>query len=151
MRDIRPTGVKAMAARTTAAQAVSSPERPPRDLVNELPALVTRLVRDEVKLAQAEMTRKGKQVGVGAGLLGGSGVIALYGVACLLASAIAAISMKLHVWLAALIIGAAVLAVAGVAALVGRSRLKKGTMPLPQQAIDSVKADISMVKARAHR
>lgn len=136
---------------TNAARTASPPDRSPRELVNELPTLVTRLVRDEVKLAQAEVTRKGKQAGLGAGLLGGSGVIALYGVGCLIACAIAAISMKLHVWLAALIIGAALLVVAAAAALLGRDRLKKGTLPLPEQAISSVKADISMVKARAHR
>ena len=126
-------------------------ERPSRELVNELPALVTRLVRDEMKLAQTEMARKGKRVGAGAGMLGGSGLLALYGVACLLACAIAAISLKLHVWLAALIVGAAVLVVAGILALVGRASLKKSTPPVPRQAISSVKADISTVRARAHR
>lgn len=140
-----------MAYGTNNARPVSSPDRASRDLVTELPALASRLVRDEIKLAQTEMARKGKQVGTGAGMLGGSGVLALYGVACLLASAIAAISLKLAVWLAALIIGAAVLAVAGIVALIGRSQLKKVAPPLPAQAISSVKADISVVKARAHR
>jgi len=126
-------------------------ERPSRELVNELPALVTRLVRDEMKLAQTEMARKGKRVGAGAGMLGGSGLLALYGVACLLACAIAAISLKLQVWLAALIVGAFVLLVAAIVALVGRTSLKKSTPPVPRQAISSVKADISTVKARAHR
>ena len=129
----------------------SAPDGPPRELANELPELVSQLVRGELKLAQVEMTRKGKQAGKGAGLLGGSGLIALYGIACLLASAIAAISMKVHVWLAALIVGAAVLAVAGAAAQLGRSRMKKSTPPLPEQAMSSVRADINEVKAKAHR
>ena len=53
---------------------------------------VSTLVRDELKLAQLEMTRKGKQAGIGVGMLGGGGVIALYGIGCLIACAIIAIS-----------------------------------------------------------
>ena len=140
-----------MAYGTNATRSVGSLERPSRELVTELPALLTRLVREELKLAQTEMARKGKRVGVGAGMLGGSGLIAMYGIACLLACAIAAISLKLQVWLAALIVGAFVLLVAAIVALVGRARLKKSTPPVPRQAISSVKADISTVKARAHR
>ena len=60
------------------------------------------LIRDELKLAQLEMTRKGKQAGVGAGLLGGSGLVALYGVGCLIACAVIAISGVVAAWLAAL-------------------------------------------------
>ncbi len=68
------------------------------------------LVRGELKLAQLEMTRKGKQAGIGAGMFGASGLIALYGVACLLACAILGLSRVLEPWLAALIVGAALLA-----------------------------------------
>lgn len=140
-----------MANETNAPRSVSAQDRPPRELASELPELVSRLVRDELKLAQTEMTRKGKQAGIGAGFFGASGLIALYGIACLLACAIAAISLRLPVWLAALIIGAAVLAVAGVASVLGRARMKKSTPPLPKQAMSSVKDDIDEVKAKAHR
>ena len=133
------------------ATAASPSDRSVRELVSDLSALVPRLVRDELKLAQAETARKGKQAGLGAGMLGGSGLIALYGIACLLACAIAAISMKVHVWLAALIIGAALMAVAGVSALVGKNRLRKTRPPIPQRAISSMKADISELREKAHR
>ena len=53
--------------------------------------------------------------------------------------------------LAALIVGAALLAVAGIAALVGKSRLSKGTPPVPKEAIGSVQADVHEVKEKAHR
>ena len=68
------------------------------------------LARDELKLAQLEMARKGKRAGTGAGMLGGSGLIALYGVGCLIACAIIALSGVLAAWLAALIVGAVLLA-----------------------------------------
>lgn len=108
------------------------------------------LVRDELKLAQLELTRKGKQAGMGAGMFAGSGVIARYGIGCLIAAAIVAISGAIAAWLAALIIGAALLAVAGVVALAGRGRMKQATPPMPQQAVDSVQADIREIKDELH-
>jgi Putative Actinobacterial Holin-X, holin superfamily III len=129
----------------------SAQERSAGELVKELTELVPRLVRDELKLAQVEMTQKGKQMGIGAGAFAGSGVIALYAVGCLLACAIIAISGAIAAWLAALIVGAALLAVSGIAALVGKSRLSKGTPPVPREAIDSVQADVHEVKEKAHR
>ena len=86
---------------------------------------VSTLVRDELKLAQLEMTHKGKQAGIGAGMMGGGGVIAPYGLGCLIACAIIAISRVLAPWLSALIVGAALLAVAGIVALTGRARLRR--------------------------
>jgi uncharacterized membrane protein YqjE len=121
------------------------------ELVKRLSEQVSVLVRDELKLAQLEMTRKGKQAGIGAGMLGGSGLIALYGVACLLACAILGLSRVLEPWLAALIVGAALLLVSGVAALLGKARLKKAAPLVPAQATGSVKADVNEIRERAHR
>jgi uncharacterized membrane protein YqjE len=121
------------------------------ELVKRLSEQVSVLVRDELKLAQLELTRKGKQAGIGAGLFGGSGLVALYGVGCLLACAILAISRVLEPWLAALIVGAALLMVSAVAALMGRARLKKATPPIPEQAARSVQADVNEIKEKAHR
>jgi hypothetical protein len=126
-------------------------QRSAGELVKELSELVPRLVRDELKLAQVETAQKGKQMGIGVGAFAGSGVIALYAVGCLLACAIIAISGVVAAWLAALIVGAALLAVSGTAALVGKSRLGKGTPPVPKEAIGSVKADVHEVKEKAHR
>jgi hypothetical protein len=126
-------------------------ERSAGELVKDMSELVPRLVRDEIKLAQLEMTQKGKQLGIGAGAFAGSGLIALYAVGCLLACAIIALSGVVSAWLAALIIGVALLVVAGIAALVGKNRLSKGTPPVPKEAIGSVQADVEEVKEKAHR
>ncbi len=112
---------------------------------------VSVLIRDELKLAQLEMTSKGKQAALGAGMFGVSGVVAVYGVGCLLACAIIAISGVVAAWLAALIVGAALLAAAGCAALLGRRRLRRATPPVPEEAVASVKADVEEIKERAHR
>jgi hypothetical protein len=133
------------------AQPPASQERSTGELVKLLSEQVSVLVRDELKLAQLEMTRKGKQAGLGAGMLGGSGVVALYAVGCLIACAIIALSGVLAAWLAALIVGAVLLAVAGVAALIGKGRLRKATPPVPEETVSSVKADVEEIKERARR
>jgi Putative Actinobacterial Holin-X, holin superfamily III len=121
------------------------------ELVKQLTEQVATLVRDELKLAQLEMTRKGKQAGLGAGLLGGGGLIALYGVGCLIACAVIGLSHVVQPWLAALIVGAALLAVAGVAALMGKGRIQQATPPVPTEAAGSVKADVEEIRERARR
>jgi hypothetical protein len=136
---------------TRSMAAANAAERSAGDLVKDLSEQVSRLVRDELKLAQVEMTAKGKRAGAGAGLLGGSGLLALYGAACLLAAAIIGLARVVPAWLAALIVGAAVLAVAGVVALLGRGQFKKAVPPVPEQAVDSVKADVAEVKESAKR
>lgn len=132
-------------------QRAGAPERSTGELVSQLSEQVSRLVRDELKLARLEMTRKGRKAGLGAGLLGGSGVIALYGAGCLIACVIIAISGVLAAWLAALIVGAALLLVSGIAALIGRSRLRQATPPVPEQAVGNVRADVEEIRERAHR
>ena len=126
-------------------------DRSTGELVKQLSEQVTMLIRDELKLAQVEMTRKGKQAGVGAGLLGGSGLVALYGAGCLIACAIIAISGVVAAWLAALIVGAALLAIATIAARIGKGRLQKATPPVPGQTVDSIKTDVEEIKERARR
>jgi MFS family permease len=133
-------------------QATADHEEPTTgELVKRLSEQVSVLVRDELKLAQLEMTRKGKQAGIGAGMLGGGGLIALYAVGCLLAGAILGLSRVLDPWLAALIVGAALLLVSGVAALTGKARLQKAAPLVPAQAAGSVKADVNEIRESAHR
>jgi uncharacterized membrane protein YqjE len=121
------------------------------ELVKQLSEQVSVLVRGELKLAQLEMTRKGKQAGIGIGMFGGGGLAALYGLGCLIACVIIAISGVLAAWLAALIVGAALLAVAGIAALMGKRRVQEATPPVPKEAVGSVKTDVEHIKERAQR
>jgi Putative Actinobacterial Holin-X, holin superfamily III len=132
-------------------QASPGEEHSTGELVRQLSEQVSVLVRDELKLARLELSRKGKQAGLGAGLLGGGGVVALYGVACLLAAAIIGISHVISAWLGALIVGAALMAAALAAALVGRARLSRAVPPTPETAVQSVKADVEEIKEKAHR
>jgi uncharacterized membrane protein YqjE len=137
--------------RSSSTQLPRDQEHSTGELVKTMTEQVSVLIRDELKLAQLEMTSKGKQAALGVGMFGASGVVALYGVGCLLACAIIALSGAVAAWLAALIVGAVLLAVAAIAALVGKQRLGKATPPVPKEAVASVKADVEEVKERAHR
>ncbi len=116
------------------------------ELVKMMSEQVSVLIRDELKLAQLEMTSKGKQAALGAGMFGASGVVAVYGVGCLLACAIIALAGVLAAWLAALIVGVALLAAAGCVTLMGRQRLRRAAPPVPEQTVASVKADVDEIR-----
>jgi hypothetical protein len=119
------------------------------ELVQALSRQTSALVRQEMALAQSELQQKGKRIGVGAGMFGGAGLVALYGVGALVAAAIVGIGTLLEPWIAAVIVGAVLLAVAGILALSGKKQVDRGTPPLPEKAIDSTKQDVDWVKARA--
>ena len=133
------------------AQPSPTQERSTGELVKQVAEQVSVLVRGELKLAQLEMTRKGKRAGMGVGMLGGGGLVALYGLGCLIACVIIAVSGVLAAWLAALIVGAVLLAVAGVAALIGKGRLQRAAPPVPEETVSSVKADVEEIRERARR
>ena len=137
--------------RSTVTQPPGGREHSTGELVKMVTEQVSVLIRDELKLAQLEMTSKGKQAALGAGMFGAGGVVAVYGVGCLVACAILAISGVVTAWLAALIVGVALLAAAAGLALMGKGRLRKATPPVPAQAIADVKADVEEVKERAQR
>jgi hypothetical protein len=120
-------------------------------LVSDLTDQISRLVRDEARLAQAEVTQKAKRLGVGAGLFGGAGLFAFFGLAVLITTAILLLDLVLPAWLAALIVAVVLFAVAGVLALVGKKDVQKGSPPVPTEAIASTKIDIQTVKESARR
>lgn len=121
------------------------------ELVRRLSTQLSELVRGELLLARAELAAKGKKVGVGAGLAGASGVLALYAGGALVAAVIAAIALALPVWAAAAITGGALLLVAGVLGWMGKSQIQQATPMVPEQATDGVRRDVEAVKGGLHR
>lgn len=136
---------------TARAPSATTADSSSSELVKQLSEQVSRLIRDELRLAQLEMTTKGKRAGLGIGMLGGGGLLALYGIGCLLAAAIIGLAIAVPAWLAALIVGAVVLVAAAVTALRGKSKLSKATPVVPEQTVQSVKADVEEIKESAHR
>jgi MFS family permease len=118
------------------------------DLVKRVSTDVSTLVRDELALAKLELANKGKQAGLGAGLLGGGGVMAWFGVGALVAAAILGLATVLDGWAAALIVAGALFLLAGLLALLGRGRLMRGIPPVPQETLASIRADVDEVKGR---
>jgi uncharacterized membrane protein YqjE len=116
------------------------------ELITRLTQQSTDLIRSELRLAQAEMTEKAKHAGVGVGLVGGAGVVALYGVGTLIATIILLLDLAMPAWLAALIVTVVLFAVAGVAALMGKKQVTQATPPAPERTIDSVKQDVDTIK-----
>ncbi|MEU4419801.1 phage holin family protein [Actinoplanes sp. NPDC024001] len=121
-------------------------EQSTAELVQRASEQLSRLVRDELTLAKAELAEKGKHAGIGAGLFGGAGVLAGYGVGALIATLVIVLDLFLDLWLAALIVTVVLFAVAGVLALLGRNQLRRATPPEPQAAIQNLKADVDEVK-----
>jgi hypothetical protein len=115
-------------------------------LVAQLSEHTSALVRDEMRLATAELAAKGKKAGVGAGLFGGAGLFALYGVGALIAAAILALAQPLPGWAAALIVAGGLFAIAGVAAVIGKKEVSQATPPLPAEAIAGIKLDVAALK-----
>jgi uncharacterized membrane protein YqjE len=118
------------------------------ELFKELSNEMSTLVRQELKLAQVEMTEKGKRAGLGAGMFGGAGISVLFALGTLTACVIAALSKAMDVWLAALIVTAIYLVVAGVLALTGRKQVSLATPPVPEQTADTVKEDVQWAKTQ---
>jgi hypothetical protein len=118
------------------------------DLLKRLSEQTSRLVSQEIELAKAEVSAKGKQAGIGAGLFGGAGVFGLYALGALTATAIAALDLAMATWLAGLIVTIVWAAVAGVMALTGKSKVQQA-MPPVEQSVDSVKEDVQWTKERA--
>jgi hypothetical protein len=120
-------------------------ERSTAELVRLASEQISRLVRDELRLAQAELADKGRHAGLGAGLFGGGGVVALYGLGALIAAGVLALALVVPAWLAAGIAAVVLFALAGVLALVGRAQVRRAIPPLPQDAVQNIKADIDTV------
>jgi hypothetical protein len=127
----------------------STREASTRELVQDLSRQTSTLIRQEMRLAQAELTEKGRHAGKGAGMFGGAGLVALYGVGALVAAAILGLATVLEPWIAAAAIGAGLLLVAGILALTGKRELDEAGPPKPEQALESVQRDVETVKARA--
>jgi uncharacterized membrane protein YqjE len=130
-------------------QRTATNDRSTSELLRDLSQQTGDLVRKEMELAKAELTEKGKAAGLGVGMFGGAGVVALYGVGALTACAILALAIVIDAWLAALIVGVGYLAVAGFLGLAGKKEVEQATPPVPEQAIESTKEDVEWTKQRA--
>src|SRR5690349_1666206 len=138
-------------AEVTETRSGSASEASLAELVKQLSEQSSRLARQEVELAKAELAVKGKRAGIGAGMFGGAGMLGFYAVGALVATAILALATAITAWLAALIIAVVLAAIAGVLALQGKTKVQQATPPVPEEATESVKEDVQWAKTRAQQ
>lgn len=135
----------------TDARSSASPSDPTTgELLARLSQETSRLVRDEIRLAQAELSETGKRAGLGLGLFSVGGVLAWFGFGALVAAAILALQLVMPAWLAAAIVAVVLFFAAGLAALTGKKQVQQ-ISPKPERTVDAVKADIDVVKEARHR
>jgi VIT1/CCC1 family predicted Fe2+/Mn2+ transporter len=115
-------------------------------LVSQLSTQLPDLIRSELRLAQAEVTEKGKRAGIGVGMFSAAGLLGFFGVAVLLATFVLLLDLVLPAWAAALIVALVLLAAAGVAALMGKKKVAEAGAPKPERAIEGIKQDVATVK-----
>jgi VIT1/CCC1 family predicted Fe2+/Mn2+ transporter len=115
-------------------------------LVTQLSQQTSDLVRSELRLAQAEMTEKGKRAGIGIGMFSAAGLLGFFGLAVLITAAVLGLAEAVPAWLSAVIVAVVLFAVAGGIAMVGKKNVSEATPAKPEQAIEGVKEDIATVK-----
>jgi len=123
-------------------------ERPLPELLKQLSQETTQLLRQEIELAKAEVSEKGRKAGVGAGLFGGAGAVGLLAAGALTACFILALSELLHPAVAALLVAVVYGAIAAVLTLQGRQKVKEASPPVPEQTIETVKEDVQWAKTQ---
>ena len=115
-------------------------------LVSQLSTQIPTLIRSEIRLAQAEVTEKGKRAGIGIGMFSAAGLLAFFGLGFLLTTVALLLALVLPGWLATLIVAVVLFAVAGIAALLGKKKVAQAGPPTPERAIESVKEDLAAVR-----
>lgn len=123
----------------------SSSEATVGELLTRLSEQTSRLVRDELYLARAELKTTAKRGGLGAGLFSAAGLLALFGIAVLVATAIIALALVLPWWAAGLIVAGVLLAAAGIAAMIARNQVKQAGQAT-RHPVDNVKRDVQEIK-----
>jgi uncharacterized membrane protein YqjE len=123
-------------------------ERPTGELVKDLSTQVSTLVRQELELAKVELSAKGREAGIGAGMFGAAGVLALLGLGAVTAAAILALNHAVADWLAAVIVAAVWFVAAATLALIGKQRTQRAGPATPQQTVATLKEDVRYTKER---
>jgi uncharacterized membrane protein YqjE len=126
-------------------------ERSVGELLQRASRQTAELVRQEIRLAQAELQEKGQRLAIGTGLMGGAALVALFGLGALVAAVIMLIGTALEPWLAALIVALVLLATAAILALFGKKQAQRTVPPIPEQAVESVKEDVEHIRERMGR
>ena len=123
-------------------------EQPIGELLKQLSQETSTLVKQELDLAKAEMTQKGKQAGLGAGLISGGALLGLGAFGAFTAFLILLLGTFMENWIAALIVTVVYGAIAAFLALRGKNELQEATPAAPEQTVETLKEDVEWAKTR---
>lgn len=140
-----------MAESSSGGRGAASADTPVAELVQRATEQITRLVRDELTVARAELTAKGKQAGVGVGFLGGGAMLGLYAGGTAVATVVFALAAVIPDALAALIVTVALAVAAAIAAQRGKKQVAKAMPATPTATRDSIRADADTIRGAASR
>ena len=121
-------------------------DRSLNELIQQLSQQTSMLARMEVELAKAEVTEKGKRLGIGVGEFGAAALLGFFAFGALTAAFVLVLATFLEGWIAALIVTVVYAAIAAVLALTGKKQVEKGSPPVPGEAIETTKKDIETAK-----
>lgn len=125
-------------------------ERMPGEL-KQFASDIVLLVRKEIEQARAEMGEKVKSAGVGAGMLSGSALAALFTLASLTALVIVAFSLTLPLWASMLIVTALWAVATAILGLLGKKRVEDAVPFVPERTIANVKEDVQWARGKTRR
>ncbi len=121
---------------------------PVSELIRSLVADLVSLARHEADLVKIELKHKVSTAGAAVGMLVVAGLVALYGLATLIAASVLALAIVLPAWAAALIVGVILFAVAAALVLTGRSRIRAATPLTPKRSMDAAQEDIAWIRQK---
>jgi uncharacterized membrane protein YqjE len=121
-------------------------QRSTSEIVQNILNNIQEIIRSEVRLAKAEMKEEAAKAGKAAGLMGGAGILALYGLGALIVATLAALATVMPVWGAALIMTFLLFMAAGILYAWGRGRLRD--VHPAQKTKRTLEDDVQWVKHR---
>ena len=121
-----------------------------KDLFGDLARETGTLVRQEVRLAQIEMTEKATFAGKQAAFIAAGGAVGIVGMLSLVAALILGLGTLIPLWTSALLVGAVFLIAAVALAEVGVQRLKKFDLT-PRKTIFELKETSSWAQRQVHQ
>jgi uncharacterized membrane protein YqjE len=116
------------------------------ELFGDLSKEMSLLVHEEVQLARVELADKGKKLAAGGAMFAAAAVMALLGAGVLCACVVIALAIVLPWWLSSLLVAALLLGGAAVLGIAGLGAARKGSPPVPKEAMESTKEDVAWLQ-----
>ena len=121
------------------------------DAAKDVAEHASAIFRLELELAALELKRKLIALGLGIGFGAGAAVLSLFFVGFLFATIAAALALVVPWWAALLIVVGLILLMMAVLVLLAVNRIKKGTPPVPEQAILEARLTSEALKSDGSR